>query len=94
MRPGHHRPLGTTTRMRFVEWSSERLPQLGDIACQASAHGACDEDVVRRVYRVVGIEEGRDPKRFKLVMERVEYGTLPESLDETAIWSFYHLPRG
>lgn len=78
--------------MRFVgAWF--RQPELGDIACQASAAGAEDEAIVRRAYVVVGVEEGRDPEHVRLVMERVEYGTLPTSLDPDAIWSFHNLPR-
>lgn len=57
---------------------------------EASGHGACDEDIVRRCYRVVGVEEGRT--RLTLLLERVEHGTLPESGDWQALWSFYRLP--
>lgn len=93
IRPGHHRPLGTTARMRFATWEQDRLPQLGDVACQSSSAGANDQGHVRRCYVVVGIEEGRTPRSLRLVMERVEYGTLPDSLDPDALWSFYNLPR-
>lgn len=71
MRPGHHRPLGTTTTMRFSGWTQDRYPQLGDVASQISAAGADDADAFRRSYRVVGVEEGRRG-HFRLVMERVE----------------------
>lgn len=80
-------------RMRF-EWENEsRLPDLGDVASQISAAGVDDADVIRRSYLVVGIEEGRKRDRFHLVMERVEYGTLPEPLDADKVWFFYNLPR-
>lgn len=93
MRPGHHRLLGTTTTSRFT-WTAERLPELGDIAMQISGDGADDADEIRRAYRIVGILEGRERHRFRLVMERVEYGALPDSLDPDALWSFYNVPRG
>jgi hypothetical protein len=94
VRPGHHRPLGTTTTQRFTQWSGERLPELDDIAMQISAAGLDDADYIRRAYRVVGVIEGRDRQHFRLVMERVEYGTLPEPLDADKVWFFYNLPRG
>ena len=78
--------------MRF-EWSGGRLPQLGDVAAQTSYEGAADADLIRRAYLVVGVEEGRSRDRFHLIMERVEYGTLPDSLDPAAMWGFYNLPR-
>lgn len=92
IRPGHHRPLGSTTRSRFV-WNGDRLPELGDVACQVSAEGAGDEDLVRRAFRVVGFEEGRSRDRFRLVLERVEYGTVPASGDPEALWCFWNVPR-
>lgn len=92
MRPGHHRPLGTTTWMRF-RWGAEREPRLGDIAMQTSCVDCTDQDDVRRAYRVIGLEEGR-PGRWRLLMERVEYGTVPDPLDADAIWVFHSTPRG
>lgn len=78
--------------MRFPDWpSGQREPQLGDVVEQASGPGADDEALVRRAYLVVGVEETRTG--YALVMERVERGTLPASLDPAAMWSFYNLPR-
>lgn len=92
MRPGHHRPLGTSTKMRFPDWPSEhRAPELGDVVAQTSGRDTHDEDDVRRAYRIDGIEETRTG--YRLVMTRVEYETLPESLDPTALWTYYSLPR-
>lgn len=81
--------------MRFTSWPfGLRLPELGDICCQISGAEADDADHVQRAYRVVGFLEGPSRERFKLVCERVEYGTLPESLDPEALWTFYNVPRG
>lgn len=78
--------------MRFVgPW--ERSPQLGDVAYQASGPGAGDEAIVRRAYVVIGLEEGRDSEHVRLQMERVVYGTVPESRDPDAMWSFHNHPR-
>lgn len=79
--------------MRFTDWHGDRLPELGDIACQASGPNADDGEHVRRAYLVAGIIEGVERSRFKLVMERVAWGTLPESNDPRALWSFYNVPR-
>lgn len=76
--------------MRLVSWPPGRLPELGDVAMQVSAEGADDMELVRRAYLVVGIEEGRVRERFRLILERVEFGTLPESLDPDAIWCFFN----
>ena len=81
--------------MRFVTWPDEmRLPELGDVCCQVSGEGTDDADYVRRAYCVVGVLEGPSRERFKLVCERVEYGTLPNSLAAAAMWTFYNMPRG
>lgn len=79
--------------MRFQGWSQARDPRLGDVASQISAAGVDDADLFRRSYRVVGVEEGRRRGHFRLVMERVEYGTLPEPLDADAVWFFFNVPR-
>jgi hypothetical protein len=79
--------------MRFPDWPRDaREPQLGDVVYQESFAGAGDHARVRRAYLIVGVEETRSG--FRLVMERVEYGTLPESLNPEAIWAFHNLPRG
>lgn len=91
MRPGHHRPLGTTTWMRFTDWPGGREPQLGDVICQISGAGADDWATLRRFYRVNGIEQTRTG--FRLLAERVEYGTIPENPDPDALWPFYNTPR-
>jgi hypothetical protein len=98
IRPGHHRPLGTTTTMRFEQWTGERLPALGDIAFQISAEGADDAGHVRRAYRVVGILEGRDRAHFKLVMERIDFAEACKIMhddDGRAPWwfEFFNVPR-
>lgn len=91
MRPGHHRPLGTTTWMRFPDWPREREPHLGDVVYQISCDGADDADAIRRCYLIIGVEETRTGHR--LLMERAEYGTVPQDGDPDALWSFYNLPR-
>jgi hypothetical protein len=81
--------------MRFPEWtrSGRRQPQLGDVACHADGPDG-DPDELRRAYLVIGVEEMNRPGRgYRLVLERVAYGTLPASLDPDAIWTFYDLPR-
>lgn len=91
IRPGHHRPLGTTTWMRFVDWpAAVRPPELGDVAYQQSGPGAGDEDLVRRAYLVVGLEETRTG--YRLLVERVEYGTVPAAGYE-ALWLYHNVPR-
>lgn len=86
--------------MRFPNWPrATRLPELGDVALQASCEGAEDWDVVRRAYRVVGLEEGRKPRSFTLVMERVAFETEINELRAgllaaEQVWSFFNVPRG
>lgn len=78
--------------MRFPDWSHDRRPpHLGDVAYQVSGEDADDHDHVRRAYLVVGVIETRTG--YRLVMERVEYGTLPASDDELALWTYWNLPR-
>lgn len=80
--------------MRFPSWKDDperRDPELGDVACQVSGEATGDEDVVRRAYVVVGVHE--TATGYRLLMERVEYGTLPESLNPDALWAFWNLPR-
>jgi hypothetical protein len=91
MRPGHHRPLGTTTTMNFRNWTEEREPQLLDIIRQVSAPGADDADYIQRAYEVVGVWEL--PTGYRLTCERVAYDTIPASHDPDALWHFYHEPR-
>lgn len=80
--------------MRFIgRWG--RPPELNDVAFQTSVEGVDDADVVRRAYRVVGVEEGRDAEHYRLVVERVDFD---EALDagpfgEANWWTFYNLPR-
>lgn len=90
IRPGHHRPLGTTTTMRF-EWNNPTLPALGDVLQQISAPDIDDSDLVRRSYLIVGILEGRDRAHFRIVGERVEHGTVPA--DDGSILFFFNVPR-
>lgn len=78
--------------MRFPDWSHDRRqPQLGDVAYQVSGEDADDHDLVRRAYLVVGVIETRTG--YRLVMERVAYGTLPASDDELALWTWWNVPR-
>jgi hypothetical protein len=89
MRPGHHRPIGTTTTMRFV-WDSDDgdTPQLGDCLVQVTAKDARDENAVRRGYLVVGLIEGRDVRHFRLVLERVAWPPVNDRY-----FRYYNLPR-
>ncbi len=89
MRPGHHRPLGTTTRITFRDGGGEAA-SLGDVIHQISAEHADDADYVQRAYRVVGQEELRTG-RTRLVLERVEYGTEPEP--GCISFPFWRVPR-
>lgn len=91
MRPGHHRPLGTTTRMRFPDWPNDEpfRPALGDVIRQETCEGAGDEGAVRRAYLLVGIEETRTGYRF--LAERVAYEAEP--VPPGVAWSFWNLPR-
>lgn len=95
IRPGHHRPLGTVTVMRFPEWPrnppTRRQPQLGDIAVQTEGPDG-DPDDVQRAYEVVGVVETRTG--YRLHMERVDYMSLPGSSDPEAIWTFFNLRKG
>lgn len=78
--------------MRFPGWTDERAPHLGDVICQTSAQGTEDEDWLRRSYLVVGLEETRTG--WRLVLERVEHGTIPDPADpQAAMWTFFNLPR-
>lgn len=86
-RKGHHRPIGTTTKKRFVEWHGDELPKLGDIAQYSDPGGHPDD--VERAYRVIGIEEGRDTQHFKLLLERVLYDASPDTGCRT--WWFIDL---
>lgn len=80
--------------MRFPDWpEGVRLPELGDIAQQTSGPDTDDVDDVRRSYLVVGVEEGRSPRSFRLIMERVEHGTVPARARAVAIWRFHNTPR-
>lgn len=90
VRPGHHRPLGTVTWMRFPHWTHERAPELGDVVSQISCEGAEDADVLRRSYLIVGLEETRTG--YRLLLERVEYGTLPDPPSWQKIWAFFNAP--
>lgn len=73
--------------MRFPHWPrSARPPELGDIICQTD--GPNGDDDLRREYEVIGVEETRSG--YRLLCERVEYGTLPTSLEPDAIWAFHH----
>jgi hypothetical protein len=91
VRPGHHRPLGTTTTMRFPDWPRDHptQPRLGDVAREQSGPDARDEDAVRRAYLVVGIIE--TATGYRLLMERVGYETLPDSLDR--LWAYSKTKR-
>jgi hypothetical protein len=93
VRPGHHRPLGTTTTMRFPHWPPcGREPQLGDVALQTSGPRTDDAQVVLRAYRVVGVIEGRKPNSYRLVMERIGSPDAAGAPDGT-VWTFYNEPR-
>lgn len=83
-RVGHQRPLGSSTKIRFVEWKGERLPVIGDVALKSPVGGHPDD--VKRAYKVVGYEEGRDRDHFKLILERVEYDIEPD--DGCRTWWF------
>lgn len=92
MRPGHHRPLGTTTSMRFPDWGADNQPpQLGDVAWEQSGDGIDNADRVLRAYTVVGVLEGRKPGAYRLIMERVAWETMPP--DGRRVWTFWKLPR-
>lgn len=92
IRPGHHRPLGTTTWLRFPYWHRHaRAPQLLDIISQISYPEADDADYVQRSYEVVGVE--RTKTGYRLLCERVAYGTVPASGYPEAMWTFFNYPR-
>lgn len=85
MRPGHHRPVGTIARRWFpIPLEAE----LGDLAVEVRPDGG-GADEIRRSYLVVGIEEGRT--RVTLLLERVEWGTLPDPPSPDRIWPFYRV---
>jgi len=92
IRPGHHRPIGTETWLRFPDWPriGRRQPQLGDICLQTDGPDG-DPDEVERAYLVFGVWETRNG--YRLHVERVPYGTIPESHDPDAMWCFHNIPR-
>lgn len=67
-RRGHGRPVGTiTARFRFrVFADSDYTPQLGHLMVETPLD-------VERAYRIVGIEETRDPRRYGLYLERLAW---------------------
>lgn len=69
MRPGHRRPIGSTSRRRMHDCPAE--PALGILVWDGD-----DPDDSRRVYRVVGVEEVARAGRWNLLLERVEFETL------------------
>ena len=87
MRPGHHRPIGTTTRIGIL-MNGDRDPQLGDIVLQVPGPDG-DPDTVRRAFEVVGVEEPGPAGRWGIVLERLEYAdAITRSLD-APWWCFY-----
>lgn len=90
IRPGHHRPIGTTTTYRFVEWDGDP-PAPGDVLEQVSAAGVDDAEHVRRAYLVLGFLEGTSPERFRLLLERIEWPGTPDEGGQR--FAFYNLPR-
>jgi hypothetical protein len=91
IRPGHHRPLGTTTWMRFPDWPRDRRrPQLLDVIVQTDGPGG-DPDEVERAYEVFGVFETKTG--YRLHCERIPYGQFPASRDPDAYWAFHNVPR-
>ena len=76
--------------MRFPDWRADRVPALGDVISQTVGPDG-DPSEVQRTYRIVGVEE--TATGYRILAERIEYGSLPESLDPDAMWTFYNLPR-
>lgn len=103
IRPGHHRPLGTTTWMRFPDWprSHPIQPALLDLIAQRDGPDG-DPDDVQRAYEVFGIFETRGERGYRLHCERVEYERFRERWqmaadapepDQMGVWTFQNLPR-
>lgn len=91
MRVGHARPIGTVTAPRRFEWRSDDEPELGDVALQTAYEGG-DPDELERAFLVVGIEETASKRwRYRIVFERVAYGTLPD--EGRRFWHFHNVPR-
>jgi len=83
-RPGHHRPLGTFRKMRLYD--AVIAPKCDEVCVELACLGG-DPDECQRAYRVAGVEETRDPSRFRLLLERIEYATaVPD-------WTFYPIPK-
>jgi hypothetical protein len=76
--------------MRFPDWPGGRVPQLLDVILQTDGPGG-DPDEVRRAYEVCGVVETRTG--YRLLCERIEYGAIPVSEAEDALWCFWNLPR-
>jgi hypothetical protein len=86
-RPGHHRPLGSTARLRFPDWPrTTRPPMLGDVTYETDGPGGGD---LRRYYEVVGVVELA--RGYRLLCERIAPGTLPGSGDPDAVWAHHRV---
>lgn len=86
-RRGHHRPHGTTTRIR-LDWTTDGEPELADVAVEIPGPDGDPADL-EHCFLVVGVEEGRDPGRFNLVLERRPF----EIPDDATSWAFYRHER-
>lgn len=89
IRPGHHRPIGSTTAPWRFSWSTLRPPQLGDIALESGAGGA---GAVQRAFLCIGIEETTSKRRpYRLTFERLAWDDAYIRLYESGaahVWAF------
>lgn len=86
IRPGHHRPLGTTWRTRMLWADAEGTPELGDVAFETLDGGTIDD--VQRAYEVVGVEEPARGKRWVLFLERLDFASAIGLSLERPWWTF------
>ena len=96
-RPGHHRPIGSVARERFVDWKGPE-PRLLTYAIET--YEACSDPMeVERAFLVVGIEE-RKGGQWTILLERISWDSWVELVENASddwlrrnAWTFYRIRR-
>jgi hypothetical protein len=88
-RPGHGRPVGTTTAAYRFSWPSHvEPPEFGDVTCETAYEGG-DPAELERAFLVVGIEETASRARpYRIILERLAWDP-----DRVPDWTWFKSPR-
>lgn len=90
--------MGSTWRMRLRNWHAEAHgaePQLGDLVYESLENEeweGADGLFLERGFVCVGVEETRNPRTWRLVLERLDWQDFMERVcvepDDTRVWGF------